>query len=437
MHEIKIYGEIIPFEDNWIIEQGGFSNLTDLQNQLKAANGSDIKVRINSCGGDCDTGFAMYAELRRYAKENKAKVQTFGEARVASIATVIFLAGDERILTEHTEPFVHNAWTYTMGDSKDIMRVAVDLQKYNEKIASHYANHTDLTKDEALALMEAETSITTAEAKEMRFCTAIEEVFRPAALQRFYKKNMESMSDVEFIDMMIPHHESAIKMANDFIDKVENEELKKIIENIKKTQANEIEEMKKIKEEIQNSGNNKQKEDMNKNPKTVSALAKAVAFIKSLGAVNKILYDATGVEIDFYELGEDEIAEVGAKARIDGKDADGSYVMTDGSTYVFVAGELTEIIAKAEDVNEEAVALQAEIDTLTAKLEEVTNASATTIENLQAENKKMTGIIANYKGAKSQDAPDDKKEHKKDDKKESATAKAVANFINRKPINTK
>lgn len=185
MHEIKIYGEVIPFEDNWIIEQGGYVNLTEVQRQLKEANGSDVRVRINSCGGDCDAGFAIYSELRRYAKENKAKVETFGEARVQSIATVIFLAGDERILTEHTEPFVHNAWCYEMGDSKKLMRIAADLQKYNERIANHYAQHTDLTTEEALALMDAETSITVDEALAMRFATSIEEVLRPVALKRF------------------------------------------------------------------------------------------------------------------------------------------------------------------------------------------------------------------------------------------------------------
>lgn len=61
------------------------------------------------------------------------------------------------------------------------------------------------------------------------------------------KKN----KDIEFIDMMIPHHEMAIKMANKFKDKVKNTDLKKIISNILKSQADEIEKMKKIKENIQ------------------------------------------------------------------------------------------------------------------------------------------------------------------------------------------
>ena len=33
MHEIKIYGEIVPFEEQWIIDQGGF-----LKSKLKQLN---------------------------------------------------------------------------------------------------------------------------------------------------------------------------------------------------------------------------------------------------------------------------------------------------------------------------------------------------------------------------------------------------------------
>ena len=181
MHEIKIYGEIVPFEEQWIIDQGGYVNLTEVQRQLKGANGKDIKVKVRSMGGDVQTGFDIYNELRRYAKENDAKVQMWGEGFVASIATVIFLAGDERILTENTNPFVHNAWCYAMGDSKEIMRTAVELESCNQKIAEHYALHTDLTVDEALDLMRNDTSITAEEAKNMRFATAIEEVLRPVS----------------------------------------------------------------------------------------------------------------------------------------------------------------------------------------------------------------------------------------------------------------
>ena len=185
--EIKIYGEIVPFQDAWIIEGGGYCNLSHVQNQLAKCNGEDVTVRINSCGGDVDEGFAIYSELRRYAKENNAKITTLAEGRCASIATVFFLAGDRRIVTEYTEPFVHNAWTYVMGDAKQITRIAADLERCNDKIAKHYEQHTNLTYEEARELMDNETSITAEECLALRFATEIEEVFRPVALQRIIK----------------------------------------------------------------------------------------------------------------------------------------------------------------------------------------------------------------------------------------------------------
>ena len=394
MHEIKIYGEIVPFEEQWIIDQGGFYNLSALQQSLKEAKGKDIKVRIRSFGGDVETGFTMYNELRRYAKDNKAKVTTLGEGQVASIATVIFLAGDERILTGHTEPFVHNAWTYSEGDSKTLVRVAAELEKCNNMIADHYALHTDLTRDEALELMNNDTSITAEEAVTIRFATSIEEVLRPVALKRFSTKNLVSMGDVDFIDMMIPHHEAAIKMANDFDGKIKNEELKKIIENIKTSQAKEIEQMKKIKEESTNTNNNK----MNK--KTQTLYNKVAKFLGQFS--NKVVTTADGKELDFYELEDDAVIAVGDKAYFDGMDADGSFIMPDGETYVLVAGELTEI-KNAEDKKMDSEALaeaNATIALLTEQLEAVSNKAV----ELDAQNKANIALIAGYK-ASSKPAP--------------------------------
>ncbi len=419
MHEVKIYGEIVPFEEQWIIDQGGYVNLSSIQEQLSKADGKDIKVRIRSMGGDVQTGFDIYNELRRYAKDNGAKVQTLGEGFVASIATVIFLAGDERILTENTQPFVHNAWTYSEGDSKELLRVAANLEECNQRIAGHYALHTDLTKDEALELMKNETSITPEEAKVMRFATAIETVLRPVALKRFSTKNLVSMDDIDFIDMMIPHHESAIKMANDFDGKIKNEELKKIIENIKTSQAKEIEQMKKIKEESTNNKLNK----MNK--KTEAVLNKVAKFFGSFS--NKLVTSADGKELDFYELADDAVIEVGAKAYYDGMDADGSFIMPDGETYVFVAGELTEI--QSEDITDTSAEALAEANATIALLTEQLEAVSNKATELDTQNKAKDALIAGFKGS-SRPAPASNKQAPKivEVEKPSKLSGAIANL---------
>lgn len=191
MFEIKIYGEIIPFQDQFYIENG-YVNLTSVQKQLQEAAGSDVKVRINSVGGDVEEGFAIYSELRRYARDHKAKITTFAEGRCASIATIIFLAGDERITTEYTSPFVHNAWTYAEGDAKELLRTVADLEKCNEMIAKHYATHTNLTYEDARELMDSESYITPEECVNLRFATSVEEVLRPVALSKIISKSNKS-----------------------------------------------------------------------------------------------------------------------------------------------------------------------------------------------------------------------------------------------------
>lgn len=357
MHEIKIYGEIVPFEEQWIIDQGGFYNLTCLQNALKEAKGKDIKVRIRSFGGDVETGFTMYNELRRYAKDHKAKVTTLGEGQVASIATVIFLAGDERILTGHTEPFVHNAWTYSEGDSKTLVRVATELEKCNNMIADHYALHTDLNRDEALELMNNDTSITPEEAVAIRFATSIEEVLRPAALKRFSI----------------------------------------------------------------NTNNNK----MSNTIKRKTFYAKKLVGLVS----NKMVTTADGKDLDFYELEDDAVIKVGDKAYYDGMDADGSFIMPDGETYVFIAGELQEIQSEDETDTNSAEDLAEAETTITALMDKV-NELSNKVEELTASNSTKDALIAGYK-ASSKPAPAQSKEAPKAKEVEATPSKAslaVANL---------
>lgn len=357
MHEIKIYGYI----SNVAEKEDKEVSLLDVQQQLAEANGKDILCRINSHGGDAEEGFAIYYELRRYAKENKAKVKTFAESRLGSIATIIFLAGDERELTMDLQPFVHKASFETDAELTDYQKN--ELAVLNARLANHYSQHTDLTFDEALELMTNETFIPTDMAKEMRFATSVEQVLRPVALKRF---------------------------------------------------------------------TNKIESDMNKNKKMPSIVAKATAFLKSIGvgAVNKLVMTADETEIDFYELEEDEPIEVGANARIDGQDADGTYVMKDGATFVFKKGVLTEMKEETDNSDEVVEAMQEEIDTLTNQLEQVVTNSQTEIETLKAENAKHLVTINALKKVTSAKAPEKSERQKPNGQKEeeSVAKNAVSSF---------
>ena len=165
----------------------------------------------------------------------------------------------------------------------------------------------------------------------------------------------------------------------------------------------------------------------NKNQKA-TILAKVKTFLSSLVAENKVVYTADDKELDFTNLEEDEIIEVGAYAEVDGSPASGEYVMTDGKHYIFDdAGVLTEIKDPEDDTaSEEMVALKAENEELKASLESVL-ASA---ETLKAENKAQSVIIANAKLTTSKPAPNADKPNGKEtpSAKTTEASKATANF---------
>jgi uncharacterized protein (DUF305 family) len=54
----------------------------------------------------------------------------------------------------------------------------------------------------------------------------------------------DSAYDLRFLDLMIPHHDGAVMMAKDALSKAKHPELKKLCEDIIRSQNKEIEEMK-------------------------------------------------------------------------------------------------------------------------------------------------------------------------------------------------
>lgn len=64
----------------------------------------EIRVYINSGGGDSSAGFAIYGMLC----STKNRVRTIGVGDVYSIAAVILQGGDKRTLTIGSEVMVHN-----------------------------------------------------------------------------------------------------------------------------------------------------------------------------------------------------------------------------------------------------------------------------------------------------------------------------------------
>lgn|SRR5574343_124107 len=164
-NELMLYGAIGSYFD----EIDGKRTVE----QINAMTG-DITVRVNSPGGDVFDGIAIMNALKAHG-EKKGKVTVIVEALAASIASVIAIgAADELIMSEGSYLMIHNPWTIAIGDAEEFEKAAGVLRQLAGTLAEIYARKSGKTKEEMLALMDAETWIDSAKALELGFADKAE-----------------------------------------------------------------------------------------------------------------------------------------------------------------------------------------------------------------------------------------------------------------------
>ena len=172
---LNIYGEITSMPWN-----EGDVSVAILSKQLEALGDvTQLDVYINSYGGEVAEGVAIYNALKR----QKAKVRTICDGFACSIASVIFMAGEERIMNEASMLMIHNAWTFAEGNAAELRKQADDLDKITKLSIETYKAHSTLTEEEIVALMDAETWILPEEAVEYGFATSIAKTEKSNASQ--------------------------------------------------------------------------------------------------------------------------------------------------------------------------------------------------------------------------------------------------------------
>lgn len=129
-----------------------------------------INVHINSYGGEVAEGLAIYNAL----KSNPAQVTTFCEGFACSIASVVFMAGDERIMRDSSMLMIHNPSNYARGTSDELRKAADDLDAIRETSIAAYMSHATCSREELIALMDAETWLTPECSVELGLATATE-----------------------------------------------------------------------------------------------------------------------------------------------------------------------------------------------------------------------------------------------------------------------
>lgn len=112
----------------------------------------DVVVRINSDGGYASEGAAIHATLARHG----GKVTTVVEGVAASAASLVVMAGEERVMAPGSILMIHDPATCTCGTAADHEVSVRYLTALATSFAGIYAAASGKTAEEARTDMQAE-----------------------------------------------------------------------------------------------------------------------------------------------------------------------------------------------------------------------------------------------------------------------------------------
>ncbi|RKE60455.1 head maturation protease, ClpP-related [Microbacterium sp. AG238] len=164
---LRLYDPIDSYGEWWGISAKEFTRELD----LLPDEVDEIRLLINSPGGEVWEGIAIMNALRQH----KAKTVAVVEGIAASSASFIAVSCDELVMMRNSELYIHNAWGTVIGDATDLRSVADDLEThYDRNIASVYAAKSGDSVEHWLAEMEKDRYLTADEAVAEKLADRVE-----------------------------------------------------------------------------------------------------------------------------------------------------------------------------------------------------------------------------------------------------------------------
>lgn len=171
-------------EDEWRGWFGEETEITsdDVRKALAAfpSGESEMRITIDSPGGDVFEGITIFNIIRDFARNNPdVKIMTYVQGMAASMASVIALAAwsvnprNDVIVEDNSIFMIHNAWGIVIGDENDMREGAEWFSKVDDMLRAVYVRRSGKSDDEIKAMMDAETWLWGDEIIEAGFAAAI------------------------------------------------------------------------------------------------------------------------------------------------------------------------------------------------------------------------------------------------------------------------
>ncbi|MGY3716779.1 head maturation protease, ClpP-related [Sutcliffiella cohnii] len=164
LSEITIYGVI---GTSWWSDSFSAS---DMDKALNEAGDNDIKIHLNSPGGDAFMGIAIYNRLKRH----EGKVTIFVDGWACSAASVIAMAADELVMGLGSMMMIHEASSLVWGTKTEMRKEADVLDELEEGIIDIYMTKANVDREEIREKVDAETWFSAKKAVEIGFATKAE-----------------------------------------------------------------------------------------------------------------------------------------------------------------------------------------------------------------------------------------------------------------------
>lgn len=165
MKHFKMNGSIVTDNDAWFYDWLEIESVSPkkVTRFLEEAKGEDIKLSINSGGGEITAGSEIYTALMNYQGKITAEVT----GMCASMASMIMLAAEHISISPTATIMIHNVWSVQQGDYQLMEHKAKFLKDISNSFAKMYAKRMNCTVEEAQSAMDKETFYTAQQALEV------------------------------------------------------------------------------------------------------------------------------------------------------------------------------------------------------------------------------------------------------------------------------
>lgn len=206
--EISIYDEI----GIWGVTAKAFIN--DLK---KLGNVKNIVLTVNSPGGSVFDGLAIYNALKQ-TRDNGATITAKVMGIAASAASFIVMAANTIEMPENSMMMVHYASGLAWGNADTMRETADILDKIDSSIVGIYTARTGKDEKDVRALLEAESWLTAAEAKDAGFADTVTENVKASA--SFEMENLPANIQALFKASQTPEQDPAAEQPNPVAEQI-------------------------------------------------------------------------------------------------------------------------------------------------------------------------------------------------------------------------